>query len=172
MPQFPGESNKKNKIKPGCTFSQEQEDEIQSFGDSQEDVRSSGTPIIMSLLELIASECSLRGHSHRIFLTTTNALIFAMILQARKVANPSRRELTQVAFTRRNPSRILERWNHTSSLIKRAKSPLSMGESDQFPRGSTHHAGARGSERTKLSLSMILHRMMMLLCRTMNFSMM
>ena len=27
-------------------------------------------------LELIASECSLRGHSHRIFLTTTNALIF------------------------------------------------------------------------------------------------
>ena len=78
MPQFAGESNKKNKIKPGCTFShfQGHEDEILSFSSSQEekkgrakqaepDVRSSGTPIVSSL-ELIASKYSLHGHSHQI----------------------------------------------------------------------------------------------------------
>ena len=85
MPLFAGESNKKNKIKPGCTFShfQGQEDEILSFSSSQEekkgrakqagpDVRSSGASINMSSLELIASEHSLQGHSHRMSLTTTN----------------------------------------------------------------------------------------------------
>ena len=79
MSQFAGESHKKNKIKPGCTFShfQGQEDEILSFSSSQEekkgrakqaepDVRSSGAPIDMSSLELIASKYSLHGHSHQI----------------------------------------------------------------------------------------------------------
>lgn len=145
-----GSSGKRSKkstfIKPGCTLrNEEQEDEILSFSDSQEEKKGRAKRAGPS----VQSSGKKTGQSK------SNGI------------DPSGFH----AKKSKSSSRTLESYLLASDKKSKMASPYGTSGSISPKKQSTpHHAGARGSERTTLSLSTIPHRMTMLLCRMINIS--